>query len=282
MIASPNHSGRGGARVRLVVIHTAEGATTTGALGRYFARKDVGASSHVGIDDHGVEQYVPYDRAAWTLRSGNPISDNAELCAFARWSREEWLRHRPMLEKAAAWTRERCQARGIPMVKLSPAQVRAGQAGVIGHHDWTVGMKDGTHTDPGSSFPWDLFMELVQKGVISLSWDAEYAPINDPKTVRPMWRWNIEGATNSWDAKLASERVQHYFEEQLQTRYVDPETGQRSEHTDTAVGYILGIDAHVYTLLVEWQKERDAQAAHREKVEAALTAIQAQLGQAAP
>jgi N-acetyl-anhydromuramyl-L-alanine amidase AmpD len=29
---------------------------------------------------------------------------------------------------------------------------------VIGHIDWTVGMQDGTHTDPGTGFPWDLVL----------------------------------------------------------------------------------------------------------------------------
>ncbi|MCO1575039.1 N-acetylmuramoyl-L-alanine amidase [Crossiella sp. SN42] len=143
--------------MRLVVIHTAEGARTVESLGRFFQGKTQ-ASSHVGIDDHRVEQYVNYDRAAWTLRSGNPISDNAELCGFAAWDRAEWLRHPRMLELAAAWIAGRCRARGIPLRKLTPAQVAAGEPGVIGHHDWTVGKKEGSHWDPGPQFPWDLVM----------------------------------------------------------------------------------------------------------------------------
>lgn len=156
-IPSPHHSGRGGARVRLVVVHTAEGARTVESLGRFFQGKTQ-ASSHVGIDDRRIEQYVGYDRAAWTLRSGNPISDNAELCGFAKWSRAEWLQHPRMLELTAQWIGERCRARGIPLRKLTPAQVAAGESGVIGHHDWTVGKKEGSHWDPGPHFPWDLVM----------------------------------------------------------------------------------------------------------------------------
>lgn len=146
--------------MRLVCIHTAEGARTVESLGNYFARSSVKASSHVGIDDGGIEQYVPYSESAWTLRSGNSISDNAELCGFARWSREEWLgQHRGMLDHAADWIAERCRARDIPLRKLTPEQVRRGDAGVIGHHDWTVGMRDGSHTDPGPGFPWDYVMQ---------------------------------------------------------------------------------------------------------------------------
>jgi N-acetyl-anhydromuramyl-L-alanine amidase AmpD len=164
VIESPNHSSRGDQRVRLVVLHTAEGALTTSALGRWFARPDVQASSHVGIDDRGVVQYVPYDRASWTLRAGNKISDNAELCGFASWHRNQWISdHATMLQHAATWIRDRCTARGIPIRKLTPGEVAAGHEGVIGHHDWTLGMRDGTHTDPGPAFPWDVVMALAHE-----------------------------------------------------------------------------------------------------------------------
>lgn len=165
MTESPNHSGRGGARVRLVVIHTAEGARTAADLGNYFSRPSVEASSHVGIDDGRTEQYVSYDRAAWTLLNGNSISDNAELCGFARWSRDEWFAHQGMLDRAAAWIRERCQARGVPIRKLTPAEIDAGQGGVIGHADWTYSaIGDGDHTDPGPNFPWGYVIAKAQGG----------------------------------------------------------------------------------------------------------------------
>lgn len=161
-------SARGAQPVRLIVVHTAEGARDAESLGNYFYRNDVQASSHVGIDADSTNQYVPYDRAAWTVRSGNPISDNAELCAFARWTRAQWLstttvdgcaNPRAILDRTAAWIRSRCLARNIPIRKLSPADVAAGRAGVIGHVDWTLGMHDGTHTDPGPNFPWDYVIE---------------------------------------------------------------------------------------------------------------------------
>lgn len=183
MTASPNFNSRGSKDVRLVVIHTAEGARTTASLGAYFAKPSVQSSSHVGIDDDGLEQYVPYDKAAWTLRSGNAISDNAELCGWASWSRLVWLgEHRPMLERAAAWIRGRCLARGIPIVKLTPDEVRAGKAGVIGHVDWTLGMRDGTHTDPGPGFPWDVVMALATAGSGVTTPAATPAPLHEGDT----------------------------------------------------------------------------------------------------
>lgn len=162
LIPSPNHSGRGGRAVRLLMVHTAEGARTVESLGAYFSRAAVQVSSHAGIDDHRVETYVNYDQAAWTARSANTIADQVELCGFARWTREQWLgEHRRMLELLAGWLAERARARGIPLRKLSPAQVAAGQSGVCGHVDWTLGVHEGTHTDPGAGFPWDVVMELA-------------------------------------------------------------------------------------------------------------------------
>ena len=69
-----------------------------------------------------------------------------------------------MLDRTAAWIRSRCLARGIPIRKLTPAQVAAGLSGVIAHWDWTLGMRDGTHTDPGSGFPWDYVIARASEG----------------------------------------------------------------------------------------------------------------------
>jgi hypothetical protein len=183
VIPSPNHSTRGGAKVRLVVIHTAEGARTAAELGAYFAKASVQASSHVGIDDGAIEQYVDYGQEAWTVRSGNPISDNAELCGFAAWTRDQWLtQHQGMLRLAATWIRDRCTAHGIPIRKLTPAQVAAGQAGVCGHVDWTLGMHDGTHTDPGPGFPWDVVIAMAT-GTTS---PTATAPEGDDAVVTPI------------------------------------------------------------------------------------------------
>lgn len=164
---------RGSRPVRLVAVHTAEGSRTAASLGAYFYQPSVQASSHVGIDAGNTLQYVGYDRSAWTLRSGNPISDNAELCGFAKWTREQWLstatadgcvNPRAILDRTAAWIRSRCLARGVPIRKITPAQVAAGQSGVIAHWDWTLGMHDGTHTDPGGGFPWDYVIAKASEG----------------------------------------------------------------------------------------------------------------------
>ena len=85
---SPNYSSRGGAGVRLIVLHTAEGSKTYQSLGNYFASSSSGVSSHVGIDDtpNTVGEYVRRDQKAWTQGNANPVAVSASLCAFAAWT----------------------------------------------------------------------------------------------------------------------------------------------------------------------------------------------------
>jgi len=163
IIPSPNYSSRNGTTVTGVCIHTAEGPTDATALGNYFAQSSVQVSSHDGADDTKRVHYVDYQYEAWTLRNGNSWSDNLEMCGFASWTRDQWLQHPGMIQQAASWVAERCHARNVPPVRLTPADIKAGRrSGYFAHWDYTLGTGDGTHWDVGTSFPWDIFGGLVQ------------------------------------------------------------------------------------------------------------------------
>ena len=163
-IPSPNYSSRGGTRVRLVVLHTAEGARTYRELGNFFANPSSGVSSHVGIDDTAgtVGEYVTPDGKAWTQANANPYSVAAELCAFASWSPSEWSNHGAMLSNTAAWIAEECSRFGIPLRRLNANQAQSGEAGVCQHVD--LGTAGGNHWDCGSGFPMDDVMEMAAGG----------------------------------------------------------------------------------------------------------------------
>jgi hypothetical protein len=151
-----NSSSRSGRKVIWVCVHTAEGIRKAADLRAFFERSTNSSAHAVADDTTLLDNLVSYSQAAWTLRYGNPASDNLELCGFASWSRDEWLtNHKGMLNNAASWIRARCLARGIPIRKVDAAGVRRGDAGVIGHVDYTNGTGDGTHWDPGPDFPWD-------------------------------------------------------------------------------------------------------------------------------
>jgi hypothetical protein len=161
---SPNYSSRGGSRVRLIVVHTAEGALTIESLGSFFASSSSGVSSHTGADDtpNTVGEYVKRGNKAWTQANANPYSVAIELCAFASWSSADWARHPAMLENCGRWIAEEARAFGIPLKRLSAAEAQGGAAGVCGHNE--LGASGGGHWDPGPDFPWADVLAIAQGG----------------------------------------------------------------------------------------------------------------------
>jgi hypothetical protein len=152
--------------VRLIVLHTAEGARTYQDLGAFFNRSantTNPTSSHVGIDDTPGEvgEYLKRDKKSWCQAAANDYSVAAELCAFAEWDIDEWLAHAWMLSNAAQWLTEEAQAFAIPLVRLSAAQAQDGRSrGVCGHVD--LGAAGGGHWDSGPAFPWDLVLDMAR------------------------------------------------------------------------------------------------------------------------
>lgn len=159
-------SGRGNANVIWICIHTAEGARTARSLANFF-NGNSNASSHVAIDSSEILWMVGRARAAWTLGPGNPYSMNAELCAFAGWSRGQWLstgmvdgcaNPREIIRKTAAWIRGECDYWGIGRVMLGPRAVSSWLESIIDHDDYTDGSGWGSHWDVGEGFPFDVLL----------------------------------------------------------------------------------------------------------------------------
>jgi hypothetical protein len=161
-ILSPNYSSRGGATVTHIVLHTAEGATTYQSLGSFFQNPSAQVSSHVGIDDtpNVIGEYVHRPNKAWTASGANPWSVQAELCAFARWSTDEWMAHPTMLANCAAWIAEEAAVYGLPLVRLSPSDAQnKNSRGVCDHA--ALGRMGGGHWDCGGGFPFDHVLSLA-------------------------------------------------------------------------------------------------------------------------
>jgi hypothetical protein len=158
---------RGGAQVIWLAVHSTEGDDNPLADDAAALRDATwweGSSHAIADDEPGslltpAEGCVPYERAAWTLRGGNRYSDNLELVARASWPRLVWLAQPRLLESCAKWLADRHAAQPwIPLRRLSLAEIRAHQPGVIGHVDYTNATGDGTHWDPGPGFPWDVVL----------------------------------------------------------------------------------------------------------------------------
>ena len=210
LIPSPNYSSRYGATVRLIVLHSAEGALTIESLGNFFASPSSGVSSHTGIDDTPgvIGEYVKRGDKAWTAAGANPVAVQTELCAFAAWTPAEWNKHPTMLDNCARWIAEEAAAFGLPIVKLTPAEAQGSGRGVCQHVD--LGSWGGGHWDCGSSFPIDQVLELARKYATGgggddemgypdwfwswVSWsltterDPEQRPDDAPEKI-PEWAW---------------------------------------------------------------------------------------------
>jgi N-acetylmuramoyl-L-alanine amidase len=164
---SPNKSSRGGSSVRLIVLHTTEGAQTYQSLGNFFASSSSGVSSHVGIDNTGntVGEYVKPGDKAWTAGNANPVAVQAEFCtpsgAAANWSSDYWKTNmRVALENAAQWVREESARFNIPIVGLTPGQAQGSGRGVCQHND--LGAWGGGHYDCGKGFPMGYFLDMCK------------------------------------------------------------------------------------------------------------------------
>lgn len=159
---SPNYSVGRSTTPRLLVTHTTEGAKTIESLGSFFSNPAAEVSSHAGADDKAntIGTYVRRDNRAWTQGDANSVAVSIEMCAFARWSAEEWSRHPNLLLNVATWLAEEAAFFDIPLVRLTPAQARGNSRGVCQHID--LGAWGGGHVDCGSGFPMDMVIKMAR------------------------------------------------------------------------------------------------------------------------
>jgi len=189
-IPSPNYSSRAGTGVRLIVLHTAEGARTYQSLGSYF-QGNVQASSHVGIDDTAgtIGEYVHPGDKAWTQSNYNSVAVSVELCAFAAWSTDEWNRHPNMLANCAQWIAEESQRFGVPIKRLSSSEAQGSGRGVCQHVD--LGAGGGGHHDCGAGFNgvYDQVLDMARGGAPAGSEDDDMitSAVSDGGTTHVWW-----------------------------------------------------------------------------------------------
>lgn len=156
--------------VQLIVIHTTEGSEGPASAedgAAYDQRRTDGTSTHFFHDSDSTVQCVRTADIAHAARTqGNRRGIQHELCGRAGQGAAGWadaasqgtLRHaaRQCARDAKRW--------GIPVRHLTVAQVAAGAKGFCGHVDVTRAFPqdNGTHTDPGPTFPWSDFLDMVR------------------------------------------------------------------------------------------------------------------------
>ena len=150
---------------KVIIVHTTENAPGTPSRNiiDYQVRTRSG-SYHRLVDSTGkITMANTDDWQVWaTGNKGNDIALHVSCVARAAMTREQWLAQPKMLEGVARviayWSRKY----GIPLVKLSRAELGAGKHGVAGHLEAQV-WGNTTHWDPGYHFPYDVVLKRAKE-----------------------------------------------------------------------------------------------------------------------
>lgn len=179
--------------INRIVLHgtvspcVAGGARTTAA---YFRSPSAGGSAHYVVDPVEAVQVVYDGVIAWHAPP-NPNSLGVEMCdpvgdaqgkplPLSRWKDAD---HQKMLKLAARLVAELCLAYDVPVVLLSPADLKAGKRGICEHSDVSEAFHQSTHWDLGL-FPRRAFLRMVQAEVAALTAPAPVAVPVAPKITR--------------------------------------------------------------------------------------------------
>lgn len=153
------------------VVHDMEASEYSGraeSTAAYFANPGDGrsVSAHYSWDNNSGVQSVLLRDSAWTVgsREGNYLGINHEFAGFARQTRAQWLDPFgwAMFRTSAPIIRKDNAKFGIPVRRLSVAELRAFRKGFTSHNDLRLAFGGTTHTDPGPNFPWDVFLQIVE------------------------------------------------------------------------------------------------------------------------
>ena len=159
-----NHSARSaGAKVELEVIHyTVSRPGSLDAIQRLFDTPSFGASSHLGLEPSGrCEQWVDWNRKAWTQGAFNSVAESVEIIAMGNEPRSWWLAQ-PILKDGilASIVADRLRARGLPPRRVNPEGCGVQQAGWTDHDALECG---NNHTDVKPNFPYDVFQQQLER-----------------------------------------------------------------------------------------------------------------------
>lgn len=155
--------------VDVLVIHTMESPEkpdTAEAVANWFAGATAPqASAHYCIDSNSIVQCVRDHDIAWAAPNANHNGLHLEHAGRAAQRAKDWSDAYSTRELllSAELAAKKATLYDIPVRKLTPAQVRAGNLGFCGHIDVTRAFPGtGTHTDPGPGFPWKRYLSYVR------------------------------------------------------------------------------------------------------------------------
>lgn len=178
-------SGNGNLPIHRIVVHCTAGGSDEGSArgtAKYFQMASATGSAHA-ITDANELVICALDPVVCWHAPPNPHSLGVEIeCSLAGDGKGHWslASHQKKMHLAAKWVAEKCKLHGIPIRKLTVAQLQANPSveGICGHVDVSLAFHQSTHTDPGPYFPWSQFIGYVQA-----EYDALTAPPVPPAPV---------------------------------------------------------------------------------------------------
>lgn len=204
---SPTGDGRGNVVARpmpplWLVLHTSEGGEgldSAEALCRFIASPASGgnvASYHYVFDTDCVRPIVRDDFRAHGASGGNERGLHACFPGTTRQTRDDWLDtvSSAYIDRAAEWIADKSLEHGIPVGRLTPADLVAGQAGVCDHFDVTRAFGFTDHTDVGPGFPWDVLFARVADLIAPSPPPIEFPTILKERVVLGIARRDSSGA----------------------------------------------------------------------------------------
>lgn len=117
----------------------------------------VDANARVLIEN--TDNWFTWSSGNW----GNNIGWHQSFVMMGTETREQWLKYDAMLRAGAQRAAIRCKKYGIPPVKLSAADLKAGKKGFCGHLETGQAWGGTDHVDPGKGFPWDVYLRYVRE-----------------------------------------------------------------------------------------------------------------------
>lgn len=160
---------RNTANLKWVVLHTTENAAGTPAMNIIQYQNNTRSGSYNIITDthgnsvrHNDDNYSPWSVAG---TRGDYEGLHVSMAFRAGSTRAQWLAQDALLEETARIVAGWCKSYGIPVKRLTQAELRANQKGIIDHNDCSKVFGRTDHWDVGPNFPWDIFLQKVNRHI---------------------------------------------------------------------------------------------------------------------
>jgi hypothetical protein len=158
--------------IDVIVLHSAEVGefhSSAEAVAAYFRNAPRPASAHYTCDDDSIVQSVKDAHIAFHAPGVNTRSLGIEQAGYAKQTRDEWLDPygQRMLRLVARLVAAKASEYSIPLVWLTPEQLRAGERGLCQHRDVTAAYpkKGSGHWDCGPNYPKEVVLEWAQEAM---------------------------------------------------------------------------------------------------------------------